>query len=100
MRPLSILAAAALGLALGVGAANAQATNIAPTPGDARAYYGGGDVPGQRWRHSRAYARAPWGWFGYYAAPRRYYGPRSYYGSRRTGGIPPALYHAGDPPSA
>jgi hypothetical protein len=94
MRTLSILTAATLGLAASVSLASAQATNFAPTSGDARAYYGGGDVPGQRWRHSRAYARSPWGW----SAPGYYYAPRgSYYGWRRTQGIPPAMYHAGDP---
>jgi hypothetical protein len=92
MRTLSILTAAALGLAASVSVANAQATNFARSSGDARAYYGGGDVPGYRWRHSRAMARSHWGW----SAPGYYYGPRyGYYG--RTEGIPPALYHAGDP---
>lgn len=50
-------------------------------------------MPGQRWSHSRAMARSYWVPGDYYG-PRRHYG---YYGSRRTDGIPPALYHAGDP---
>jgi hypothetical protein len=101
MRTFSILTAAALGLAAGVSLANAQATNFAPSSGDARAYYGGGDVPGYRWRRSRAMARSQWGWSGpraYYGAPYgAYYGYYGDYGPGRTEGIPPALYHAGDP---
>ena len=98
MRTVSILTAAALGLAASVSLANAQATNFSPTPGDARAYYGGGDVPGQRWRHSRA--RAHWYGPGYYHPGYAHYGSAGYYGGPyryRTEGIPPALYHAGDP---
>lgn len=96
MRTLSILSAAALGLFASTGLASAQATNVSPYPGEARAYLGGGDVPGQRWR--RSYARGADHWAsGRYYGPRRYdHGPY-YYGPRRTQGIPPALYHAGDP---
>jgi hypothetical protein len=96
MRTLSILSAAILGLCASTGFASAQATNVSPYSGGARAYYGGGDVPGQRWRHSRAMARSYWVPGDYYG-PRRHYGYYGYYGSRRTDGIPPALYHAGDP---
>ncbi len=97
MRTLSIAAAAAIGLAASAGIANAQATNFAPVSGTARAYYGNGsDVPG-RWSRdyrtrdywdSRAMARSP----RLRAAPGYYYAP-----GYRTEGIPPALYHAGDP---
>lgn len=90
----TILTGAAIALVAGMGAANAQATNFAPHSGNARAYYGNGsDVPGY-WDHRamdrRAYARSP--------RVVRSYGPRYAphpYG--RTEGIPPALYHAGDP---
>ena len=94
MMKLSILsAAAAVALAATAGTASAQATNMSRHSGEARAYYGNGsDVPG--W-NSYAMQRR-----GHYA-PRTYYGPRAYYGPRhrywRTEGIPPAMYHAGDP---
>ena len=64
---------AILGLCASTGFASAQATNVSPYSGGARAYYGGGDVPGQRWRHSRAMARSYW-------VPGDYYGPRRHYG--------------------
>ena len=95
MRTLSILTAAALGLAANIGLAHAQATNFAPVSGTAQAYYGNGsDVPGPySWRdgramNSRAIARSQ---------RMQWYGGPGYYGPGRTEGIPPALYHAGDP---
>ena len=95
MRTLSILTAAALGLAASIGLANAQATNFAPVSGTARALYGSSDVTGYQWRDSRAMAR---GQRMRGSTPGYYYAPRgTYYGPGRTEGIPPALYHAGDP---
>src|SRR5688500_4494950 len=98
MRTVSCLALAALGLAASVSLANAQATNFSRTPGDAPALYGSSDARYHRGWHRRAMApryRMHWSHPGYYAYGS-YGGPyRYYYG--RTEGIPPALYHAGDP---
>ena len=97
MSKLSVLGATtALALVAATGAASAQATNMSRHSGEARAYYGNGtDLPGfnnhamQRrgYQVHRGYIVAPRaGWHGPYR--NRYW---------RTEGIPPALYHAGDP---
>lgn len=96
MRTFSILSIAALGLLATTSLASAQATNFSQYSGEARAYLGGGDVPGRRWR--RGYVRGADHWASDTWTSGGYYGPRgNYYAPRRTQGIPPALYHAGDP---
>lgn len=92
MRKLFILTATALGVAAGTSFANAQATNFAPVSGMAPALYGSSDA-----YHYRATRRSQprshrWHHRGYDSYG---YVPRA--GYRSTEGIPPALYHAGDP---
>lgn len=85
MRMLWILTAAAIGLAATNGLANAQATNVAPQPGTAKRLSDNKTDA----MNSRAMARSK------SVRTKSSAGKRSIV--RRSRGMSPALYHAGDP---